>query len=117
MLIDCDECAMRNVACEDCVVSVLLGPPDATSDQPSVDHGIGPPEIAWARNGIQRNGIQRNGVQRSGVALDPAERTAVANLIEAGLISSLHVAYVTHNHGKRVPSSSDEATQRRHAVG
>jgi hypothetical protein len=107
MLIDCDECAMRNVACDDCVVSVLLGPPDATADQPSVDHGIGPPEIAWARSGLQR----------SGVVLDPAERTAVANLIEAGLISSLHVAYVTHNHGKRVPSSSDEATQRRHAVG
>jgi hypothetical protein len=112
MLIDCDECAMRNVACEDCVVSVLLGPPDATSDQPSVDHGIGPPEIAWARSGLQRNGVQRRAV-----ALDAAERTAVANLIEAGLISSLHVAYVTHNHGKRVPSSSDEATQRRHAVG
>ncbi len=107
MLIDCDECAMRNVACDDCVVSVLLGPPDATSDQPSVDHGIGPPEIAWARSVVQH----------SGVALDPAERTAIANLIEAGLISSLHVAYVTHNHGKRVPSSSDEATERRHAVG
>lgn len=112
MLIDCDECAMRNVACDDCVVSVLLGPPDATSDQPSVDHGIGPPEIAWARSRVERGGVQRGGI-----GLDPVERTAIANLIEAGLISSLHVAYVTHDHGKRVPSSSDEATQRRHAVG
>jgi hypothetical protein len=51
------------------------------------------------------------------VVLDDAERAAIANLVDAGLISSLHVAYVTHNHGKRVPSSSDEATQRRHAVG
>ena len=29
MLLDCDGCAMRDLACDDCVVSVLLGgPPD-----------------------------------------------------------------------------------------
>ena len=27
MLIDCDGCAMRNLACDDCVVTVLLGGP------------------------------------------------------------------------------------------
>ena len=27
MLIDCDSCEVRNVACSDCVVSVLLGMP------------------------------------------------------------------------------------------
>ena len=27
MLIDCDGCAMRDLACEDCVVTVLLGGP------------------------------------------------------------------------------------------
>ncbi len=27
MLIDCNWCAARGPACEDCVVSVLLGPP------------------------------------------------------------------------------------------
>ena len=27
MLIDCDGCAMRNLACADCVVTVLLGGP------------------------------------------------------------------------------------------
>lgn len=117
MLIDCDECAMRNVACDDCVVSLLLGPPDAASDQPIGDRGTGPPEIAWARSGVQCSGVQRSGVQRSGVVLDDAERAAIANLVDAGLISSLHVAYVTHDHGKRVPSSSEDATQRRHAVG
>jgi hypothetical protein len=26
MIIDCDRCSMRNVACADCVVSVLLSP-------------------------------------------------------------------------------------------
>lgn len=28
MLIDCDTCAVRNRACADCVVPVLLGAPD-----------------------------------------------------------------------------------------
>ena len=27
MLIDCDTCAARDIACGDCVVAVLLGPP------------------------------------------------------------------------------------------
>jgi hypothetical protein len=27
MLIDCDRCTMRDIACADCVVTVLLGPP------------------------------------------------------------------------------------------
>jgi hypothetical protein len=27
MLIDCDRCVMRDLACSDCVVTVLLGPP------------------------------------------------------------------------------------------
>lgn len=29
MIIDCDTCVMRDVACQDCVVTVLLGPPGA----------------------------------------------------------------------------------------
>ena len=27
MMIDCDSCAVRGLACDDCVVTVLLGPP------------------------------------------------------------------------------------------
>ena len=27
LLIDCDTCAVRDLACHDCVVTVLLGPP------------------------------------------------------------------------------------------
>lgn len=27
ILIDCDSCAVRGTGCDDCVVSVLLGPP------------------------------------------------------------------------------------------
>lgn len=32
MLIDCDGCAMRDLACDDCVVTVLLGGPPGTAD-------------------------------------------------------------------------------------
>jgi hypothetical protein len=28
MLIDCDRCVARGAGCDDCVISVLLGPPD-----------------------------------------------------------------------------------------
>ncbi len=29
MIIDCDTCLLRDIACHDCVVSVLLGSPDS----------------------------------------------------------------------------------------
>jgi hypothetical protein len=32
VLIDCDSCTVRPQACSECVVSVLLGPPDAVLD-------------------------------------------------------------------------------------
>jgi hypothetical protein len=32
MLIDCDHCEVRGLACSDCVVSVLLGAPDHTAE-------------------------------------------------------------------------------------
>lgn len=36
MLIDCDGCAMRDLACDDCVVTVLLGSPPGAVE---VDEG------------------------------------------------------------------------------
>ena len=36
MLIDCDDCAVRDLACGDCVVTVLLGAPAGRAD---VDEG------------------------------------------------------------------------------
>ena len=39
MLIDCDTCCMREIACEDCVITVLLGAPD-------VSHDVSPAEAA-----------------------------------------------------------------------
>jgi hypothetical protein len=40
MIIDCDRCEVRNVACDDCVVSVLLAAPR------TVDHG----DIEWSES-------------------------------------------------------------------
>jgi hypothetical protein len=40
MIIDCDHCEMRNIACDDCVVSVLLAAP------PSQDCG----DIEWGED-------------------------------------------------------------------
>jgi hypothetical protein len=37
MLIDCDSCAMRDLECGDCVVTVLLAPRDATVDLDSAE--------------------------------------------------------------------------------
>ena len=31
MIIDCDSCIARDIACQDCVVSVLIGPPEPSS--------------------------------------------------------------------------------------
>lgn len=52
MLIDCDSCTMRGLACGDCVVTVLLGaPPDGVeldaAEQAAIsalaEHGLVPP--------------------------------------------------------------------------
>ena len=32
MLIDCADCTMRDLACGDCVVTFLIGPPDRSLD-------------------------------------------------------------------------------------
>lgn len=38
MLIDCDACHVRDVACNDCVVTVLLGKPDASLEFDEAEH-------------------------------------------------------------------------------
>jgi hypothetical protein len=51
MLIDCDRCDMRDIACDDCVINVLLGaPPEvelpddtATALRNLADGGLVPP--------------------------------------------------------------------------
>ena len=38
MLIDCEACKVRDVACNDCVVTVLLGKSDAFVDLDDAEH-------------------------------------------------------------------------------
>jgi len=40
VLIDCDDCAMRDLACGDCVVTVLLRAPAQAPAAPSPGHGV-----------------------------------------------------------------------------
>lgn len=49
MIIDCDSCAMRDIACSDCVVTFLLGPapdiqaPERTALAVLANGGLVPP--------------------------------------------------------------------------
>lgn len=66
MLIDCDSCEVRDVACDDCVVSVLLGTPQVPRAEPS------------ARPYVR--------------SFDPEERAALQVLADHGLIPPLRLA-------------------------
>jgi hypothetical protein len=68
VLIDCDTCAARGPACGDCVVSVLLGPPE------------------WIVEGPQGPG---------GPSLLPAETAALAVLADSGLVPPLRLIPTT----------------------
>ncbi len=71
MLIDCDSCAMRNIACSDCVVTMLLG---AHDDEGTHEAGHSD--------------------------LDDDERRAVELLAEAGLISPLRLVPISRANGR-----------------
>ncbi len=64
MLIDCDTCQVQGLACGDCVVGVLLGPP---------------------------RGEQEGGAEPGGVELDGADRAAIAVLASSGLVPPLRL--------------------------
>jgi len=75
MLIDCDSCAMRDRACGDCVVTVLLGTPSVRPDDvPGTD------EIVASATPVP-----------SQVELDGAERAAIAVLAGQGLVPPLRL--------------------------
>lgn len=68
MIVDCSDCKVRDIACEDCVVTVLLGPPGAAG---SVDVGVGP--------------------GGSKIDIDQAELGAIGVLAESGLVPRLRL--------------------------
>ncbi|MGI9092683.1 MAG: hypothetical protein ACR2FF_04410 [Mycobacteriales bacterium] len=71
MLIECDRCAMRDIACDDCVVSVLLA-------TPAVRAADGSPAVPAAAPDF-----------------DDAEQVALVALADGGLVPPLRLLPIT----------------------
>jgi hypothetical protein len=78
MIIDCDGCAVRGVACGDCVIGVLLGAPAPAA---SADHDQEAPSDMPSGAPI--------------VQLDAPERRALAVLADQGLVPRLRLVAAT----------------------
>lgn len=85
MMIDCDRCAVRGLACGDCVVSVLLG---------------GPPEdVALAANASEPGSSDRHAAYTAPadwgptgpVHIDAVEVAALGALAAGGLVPPLRL--------------------------
>jgi hypothetical protein len=74
MIIDCDGCAVRGVACGECVIGVLLGAPAPAA---AADHDPEAPSGAPI------------------VQLDAPERRALAVLADQGLVPRLRLVATT----------------------
>ncbi len=66
MFVDCSECAVREVACGDCVVAVLLGYPGEPAAAPTSEPGIS-----------------------DRMTIEQDERRALAALADAGMVPRL----------------------------
>jgi hypothetical protein len=99
VLIDCDTCEVRDIACDDCVVSVLLGTPRVPA--------AGQPYAQVLRAGEPGAADQDDvGDAGGGVELDDEESRALRVLAECGLVPPLRLA----------PPGSDSGPRRSHAV-
>ena len=87
MIIDCERCEVRDIACGDCVVGVLLGVPRVPSRDVPVTAVISGPSGA------------------SEVQLDAAERRALEILADQGLIPRLRLV---RGLPRRAPTHSGE---------
>lgn len=102
MLIDCDTCVVRDVACHDCVVGVLLGTP--TVPARAADTGRAPAEPG----------------DPLPVEFGPVERRALEVLADHGLIPRLRL--VTRRdepaeQGATAPAARPASPRRRRDVG
>ena len=78
MVIDCERCEVRGLACGDCVVGVLLGMP-----------GVGPGGSDGTADGTEDAGRRPSGA--SAVHLDAPEQRALAVLADQGLVPRLRL--------------------------
>jgi alkylhydroperoxidase family enzyme len=70
MIIDCDACAVRDLECDDCVVTVMLGMPPVRGSVPETDEAV---------------------TAFDPVDLDAREQAAIAVLAQCGLIPPLRL--------------------------
>lgn len=91
MLIECDACAVRGPACQDCVVSVLLAAPPAAEGPPATEGPV--------------------------VELDGAEQAALAVLADSGLVPPLRLLPLTPVTRPASNGDSPNTTRRRRAAG
>jgi hypothetical protein len=98
LLIDCETCQVRDLACEDCVVSVLLGP-TRWADEPDREAagvalagplGAGPPS-AKRLSATHPTPATPTDAPGESISLDAAERTALAVLAASGLVPPLRL--------------------------
>lgn len=74
--VDCDRCAVRGAACAECVISVLLGPPD---------------DVVVRANGKVSTDTVDAGTTVSTVDFDTDEQAALAALAGSGLVPPLRL--------------------------
>ncbi len=87
MLIDCHTCEVRDIACDDCVVTVLLGPT-------RLDSGTTFAEALPVGTPLGAHPIHE-------VALDADERAALAVLADSGLVPPLRLVSPSAGSGPR----------------
>jgi hypothetical protein len=78
MVIDCERCEVRGLACGDCVIGVLLGMP-----------GVPPAAVDGQADGTEEAGGRPSGA--SAVHLDAPEQRALAVLADQGLVPRLQL--------------------------
>lgn len=109
MLIDCDRCSMRDRACGECVVGMLLaGPAPERVGQPAgQDAGVGPPDGGPAPDRT---------VLECPDEFDEVERSAIAALVAGGLIPPVRLVCSS---GRRSPAAESDfgVTERRSMAG
>jgi hypothetical protein len=111
MIIDCDSCQVRGIACGDCVIGVLLGTPSVPARP--VDAAATPSAV---HSGQESERVALRVETPSGastVQFDATERRALDLLAAAGLIPRLRLVA---SEPRRTPGSAGTAHADRDAV-
>jgi hypothetical protein len=94
VLIDCDRCVMRGVACDDCMVTVLLGTPaveGAAERTPAASDSGRRSPAGETRRGSRGSVIPSPGISGLDGDFDLVEQRALAALADGGLIPPLRL--------------------------